>query len=475
MSLIALIGTVFTAPLYAQIVNGGFESGDFSGWTADPNWVSADDARGYYSGWQGKHWAWSGGQGEAAAGKLRSKPFVLDKGAVQLSIAGWNSVLGSGNPRKWNYVTLNLADGKEIDRVWAPNTTTFVPVILDGSDYRGQTVYLEAVDDADQATFSMLCIDDVQSVSAPPNDPLPPFPAFDSIKSLKLEDDRYLVEINRSNGALARILDKKGGIELIREPRLSDNFRFTLPIPGKEPWQTIEANYIRGKEQKLSSFEAGAKKLTLHWGRPLVNYLGEKFDAKATMGIELTEDGILFNLRIDNSTSYPIGEVFFPLIGGVQGMGKNTRELKATELLRPTTADAVASADIFRVFANMSWLGDQGPEQFHAYSKEAEPWLEFFAPHANRSVYIGAHDPANRPLTLRLELLPSNSNTVRADGNWPRPGELRGQAVGVCLCFVDFANAPAGKTYEAAAVLLSFHDGDWQGAKKIRKKWKDLK
>ena len=167
---------------------------------------------------------------------------------MHLLIAGWDSVQGTGKPRRWNYVTLNLANGRELDRVWAPNTTTFVSAILDGSGYRGQTVYLEAVDDADQSTYSMLCIDDVRTVFASlpelPSEPLPALPPSDPQKSLKLEDDRYLVEVSRSNGAITRILDKKGDIELIREPRLADNFRFTLPIPGKEPWQTIEANYI---------------------------------------------------------------------------------------------------------------------------------------------------------------------------------------------------------------------------------------
>ena len=160
-------------------------------------------------------------------------------------------------------MTLNLASGRELDRVWAPNTTTFVPAILDGSGYRGQTVYIEAVDDAEEATYSMLCIDDVRTVFAsfpePPSGPLSPLPAFDAHKSLKLEDDRYLVEVNRANGTISRIRDKQGDLELIREPRLADNFRFTLPIPGKEPWQTIEANYIYGRQQKLSSFDASAR------------------------------------------------------------------------------------------------------------------------------------------------------------------------------------------------------------------------
>jgi hypothetical protein len=466
ISLIALVVLSFAAPLSAQIANGGFESGDFTGWTADRNWVIAQDSRGYYSGWQGKHWAWSGGQGEPATGRLKSKPFVLDKDGVRLMIAGWNSIHGTGKPRRWNYVTLNLADGKELDRVYAPNTTAFVHVMLSGAGHRGQTVYIEAVDDADEATYSMLCIDDVHTVSSPLLQPLPALPAFNSRVSLKLEDDQYLIEVNRSNGAITRILDKKGGIELIREPRLADNFRFTLPIPGQEPWQGIEANYVWGNRQKLTSFKADGKKLTLRWGKPLTNYLGEKYDVSVTMGIELTQEGILFSLTIDNATRYQIGEVFFPLIGGVQGLGNNSLQLKSTELVRPVSANAVATADVFRLFTNMSWLGDQSPEQFYAYPKDvARPWMEFFAPRWNRSVRIGMSGKAERSPTLRLELIPSNSQTVREDGNWPRPNELKGEPVGVSLCFADFANAPPMKSYQAPAALISFHNGDWQLAK----------
>ncbi len=330
------------------------------------------------------------------------------------------------------------------------------------------------VEEADQATLSMLCIDDVQTVASPLVAPLPPLPPSDPKTTIRLEDDRYLVEVSRSHGAITRIRDKKGGIELIREPRLADNFRFTLPIPGKEPWQTLEANYLYGKQQKLSSFDVSDKKLTLHWDKPLVNYLGEKFDASATMGVELAEPGILLHLTIDNPMPYQIGEVFFPLVGGIQGIGRTVADLKATQLIRPTGADSVSSADIFRVFGNMSAFGDQGPEQFYAYPKDLpELWMEFCIRKRNRSVYLGAQGPANRPHALWLELVPSSSGTVREDGNWPRPEELQGLPVGVSVCLVDFASAPARKTYEAAPVLISFHDGDWHQAKRIYQRWKD--
>jgi hypothetical protein len=120
-----------------------------------------------------------------------------------------------------------------------------------------------------------------------------------------------------------------------------------------------------------------------------------------------------------------------------------------------------------------SWLGDQGPEQIYPYPQEMpKPWVELFAPQLRRSVYFGARAAANRPVVLRLELIPGNSQTMREDGNWPRPSELKGQPAGISACFVEFANAPASKTYEAPPVLVSFHDGGWREAAKIHERWK---
>jgi hypothetical protein len=143
----------------SAIENGGFETGDFRGWTSDPNWRVDQNSIGAYSGWQGKFFAFSGAQGEAATGRLKSKPFVLDNDAVRLLIAGWN--------RPWNYVTLNTVDSKQIDRQSPLNSLTFAPVLLDGSGHKGKLVYVEAVDNGDQNGFSMLCIDDVRTVPTP--------------------------------------------------------------------------------------------------------------------------------------------------------------------------------------------------------------------------------------------------------------------------------------------------------------------
>jgi hypothetical protein len=108
----------------------------------------------------------------------------------------------------------------------------------------------------------------------------------------------------------------------------------------------------------------------------------------------------------------------------------------------------------------MSPFGDQGPEQFYLYPEvQPAPWVGFRAERAGRSVLIGAHDPADRSLFVRLELRPASSGTPRDDGNWPRPSELRGMPVGVELSFVDARGGAPGKGYDAAPVFVRFLDG----------------
>lgn len=463
------------APETTSIPNGNFETGGFEGWTADDNWVVAGDSRGYYSGWQGNSWAWSGGSGEQAVGKLTSRPFRLDRDGVSLLISGWNSIAGTGNPRRWNYVTLKSQDGKEIDRVYAPNTTAFVPAFLDGSGHVGEMVYVEAVDDADQATFSMLCIDDVRTADLPAAyaEPVPELADYDASRSAKLENEHILMEVDRANGSITRLRDKSAGLDLILEPRLAGSWKFALPIPGKEPWQTIEANWIIGREQKLSSVEVEDDLIRLRWDGPLSNYLGERYDVSVTVTAQLADGGLSLGMSVENRTPYQVGETYFPVMGGIQGLGRLRGHLKTTEFVRPSANDGFSAADIFRTFLGMSAFGDQGPEQFYAYpAAQPQPWAALHSEKLGRSVYIGAHDPRDRSLVVRLELVPSNSGTVREDGNWPRPEDLDGLPVGVELSFVDCAGGKPAEDYEAAPVFVRFHDGGWSESKNIYEQWR---
>jgi len=121
----------------------------------------------------------------------------------------------------------------------------------------------------------------------------------------------------------------------------------------------------------------------------------------------------------------------------------------------------------------MSWLGDQGPEQFYAVPKDQPGGLGRIHQREDRPVRSGsvAPKPKDRKLVIRLELVPASSGTAREDGNWPRLAELHGQPAGVELSFVDIADSPAGQQYRAAWVVLNFLPGGGQEMAALHNTW----
>jgi len=297
-----------------------------------------------------------------------------------------------------------------------------------------------------------------------------PAPASAGDETIAIESERYRVETGGRSGTIIRIQEKRHGLELLREPRLADNFRFTLPLPGKAAWQATEANYILGKDQRLSSHERTEHGLVLRWNGPLTSVFGKPYDVSAKMTIDLAGDEIRFGFRIENRTGCEIGEVFAPILGGMLGLGDRPEDRKATELVVPASAE-FQSAKIFRNFTNHSWLGVLGPEQFYSYpDKLSMPWIELHQPAANVGVYFGAHDPVARFKVMHLEMFPGIAG-ARREGNWPRPEELQGLPEGVKLSLVHIPYERARTTWEASPVVLRFHPGGSREAAAIYGAW----
>ena len=446
--------------------NTDFEAGTLDGWTADPNWTVDDNsAGGWYSGWQGRRFAWSGRGGEQRTGTLRSPVFTLRKSGVQVSVAGWADIFGRTADR-WNYVSLRLEGGSEIDRVYAPNTVTFTPLVLDARRHRGERAYLEVVDDASEATFSMICIDAVRLVDLPA-DAAPRF--LPAARVHVLQNARYRVEVDRANGSIVRLRDRAGGLELIREPRLAGAFRFSLPIRGREGWQSTEANTVDSRSQRLGRVERSRDGLTLVWPGPLRAVTGRRYPVTARLRIALREDAVRFDLSLENRTRLEVGEVYYPVLGGWTGLGSSHADRQRTSLITPAGAGA-ASSRPFHTFANMSWLGVIGPEQFYPYPDQLSmPWAAFEAARGGRTVTIAALDAIYRYKVFHLEMLPGIAG-ARAAGNWPRPDELRGLAAGVRACWAHIAYERPGRRFHASPVVVRCHGGGaresarWYGA-----------
>jgi hypothetical protein len=444
-----------------------FESGNLSGWTADANWrVDDNSAGGWYSGWQGDGFAWSGQGGENKTGKLRSRTFVLERDGVEAWIAGWADIQGRTADR-WDYATLNLADGTELDRVYAPNTTTFTRKFLRGKGNKGKEVYIEAVDDGAEGSYSMICLDGIVQRDGPK--PLQ-FPKYRGGCGVRLENDFYSIEIARRNGAIARILDKKAGVDFIREPRLAGNFKFTLPIRGAAAWQATEANYVMGEQQALSAVKREGDSLELTWRGPLTSVLGRKYDVDVVMRIALEEDRIAFGLEVDNRTDLEIGELFYPMLGGTVGLVPNSSDYfvdsRQTVMVVPGRAGA-QSALVFQNFANQSWLGILGPEQHYGYPDQlCMPWVDFYQKDIDRGLYIGAVDPVVRYKVIHVEMFPGSSGP-RAGGNWPTAEEAGELPTGLRVSLVHMPYSPPHTRFEAAPVVVAAHGGDWREAARL--------
>lgn len=446
--------------------NADFETGTLEGWTADGNWAVDDNsAGGWYAGWQGRGFAWSGKGGEPTTGKLRSPVFDLNADAVQVSIAGWSDLWGRTSDR-WNYVTLNLVDGTEIARAYTPNTTTFTPILLEAGANQGKRAYIEAVDDGTDTTFSMICIDDVRLVNVAP-EPAPAFPP----DPIVLEDDRYRVEVARTNGAITRIRDKSGNLDVITEPRLADNWRISLPIiPSRrrEGWCNHEGNYILGRDQRLTSHKVTAAGLDLFWKGPLTAEDGRKWPVSVRMRIAPDREGLGFTLRVENGTKHELGEIAYPIIGGLTGLGGAQATRKGTTLTVPAGSGAQSSRP-FHTFSSMSWLGIFGPEQHYPYPTNLSmPWAALSG--GGTTLYFGSHDPIARLKVLHLEMTPGVSG-ARSDGNWPRPDELAGRPAGVRMAWVHLAYHPAGSPFEGPPVHVRVHTDGIRGCARIYGDW----
>jgi len=293
---------------------------------------------------------------------------------------------------------------------------------------------------------------------------------FSHAADLVIENTRYRIEVGRDHGVVARILDKAGGLELIQERRLADNFRFSLPLPGKAAWQATEANYILGRNQRLTSHEKTDSGMVLRWDGPLTSLFGKPYDVSVTMTIELSGPDIRFGLRVDNKTHYEIGEVYYPILGGSLGLGDRTKLRKQTELVIPSGV-GVETANIFHTFTNFSWLGVMGPEQYYSYpDKLSMPWIELYQPTLERGFYFGAHDPSVRFKVVHLEMFPGISGN-RKSGNWPRADERQGLPTGVKICFVHIPYAAGPTVFRAAPVVLRCHGGGWKEAARVYGKW----
>lgn len=157
-----------------QIPNASFESNDFTSWQADAAWtICGPDYTGDQgkNGKDGQYFASSFPGGEPNTGVLKSSNFTVptDLTILEFLIAGFNQYPGQTDPNDHNYVSVKkAADASEIARIYAPQGNDFATRRIDLKDYKGQSVYIEVVDDCALAGYAWMAVDGFHFVAPPP-------------------------------------------------------------------------------------------------------------------------------------------------------------------------------------------------------------------------------------------------------------------------------------------------------------------
>jgi len=272
------------------------------------------------------------------------------------------------------------------------------------------------------------------------------------------------LRLDGQTGNLVGLMWKDPPVELIREPRLGENFRLLLPRPG------YGANYFRSSDQKVSRIEETPDGVTCFYDS--LHNARETLDVKVRYHIRAVESRIEFSVDVENATDLPLAEVFFGMVGGQQGLGNRLD----TESLVPGINFNFAPA-VFHDFRGGGYGGGNlgirySAEGFTYPGAMTMSWIEFYNRPANVGLYYADHDADSRLSALYFELRPFTKTAVIGD-NWPTAADVpAGEPIGLTMGWLKFPYARRG-IFSAGPVVLQIHRGDWHEGSALYRAWFD--
>lgn len=255
---------------------------------------------------------------------------------------------------------------------------------------------------------------------------------------------------------------KDPALDIIQEPRLAENFRILLPRPD------YEANYFYSRDQKVARIDASPTGVTCYY-RSLKNRR-ENVPLEITYKVDAQDGQLHFSIDIQNPTDRKLAEVYYGILGGLQGVGDRLNTLTmvpgASENLMP------------RMFTDFR-RSPRGGTRFGARYEVtgftypgAMPmgWMDAYNLKSGVGYYYGDQDADTRLSALYFEMRPYAKTGVRGD-NWPAATELPpDQPIGITMGWLDFPYTSHGR-FTAGPVALEVHHGDWHTASTIYRTW----
>lgn len=271
--------------------------------------------------------------------------------------------------------------------------------------------------------------------------------------AVQIANDLYSVAVDAS-GRLTSLVLKEHGRELVAEPRLAAGFRIAVPRPENLALYTDESEQDMRVLQEDSSILLEFESLSV---------AGEVCDISGQFRIALDDREIRFTSEITNRTKRPLAEIWFPRLGGLQGLF----ERAGTEVVAPGYTSTIRP-DPFR--KGFGWLGNEYPFVELGYPGAlVMPWLSLYDRDGRGALYVAEQNPVQRRISFVLQQTPGYHGTS-GDDDWPYDHELSGSPVGVVLSKVSYPHTRHA-TFTSGAFVVRAHSGDWHDAAKLYREW----
>ncbi len=272
------------------------------------------------------------------------------------------------------------------------------------------------------------------------------------------------LRLDAASGDLVGLKWKDPALEIIREPRLGENFRLLLPKAG------YEASYFLSRDQKVSRIEQRGEEVVCTYDS--LRNSQEQLPVRVVYRIRATARQIEFSIEVENRSGRPLAEVYYGVLGGQQGIGNRMD----TETLVPGLNSNMAPA-LFHRFRGGSYGGGNLGIRYDAAGwtypgAMTMGWTDVFNAKAGVGFYYGNQDPETRLTALYCEMRPFTKSAVVGD-TWATPADVPpGEPIGLTMGWMNFPYQRQG-TFRAGPLALEAHAGDWHRGSEIYRTWFD--
>jgi hypothetical protein len=291
------------------------------------------------------------------------------------------------------------------------------------------------------------------------------------LSNFQLANGEVTLEFSAETGAILSCRHSGLGLELIREPRLAENWRLLVKLPTGNL-------YLKTAGQRLTA-------CTIENGQASLEWLGldspdGRLPITVRQHVELQGSTLSFRLEVENDSDSAIEEVYPALLGGMA----NWEEPDDWYLCVPGLAWGGDEFAFYREFPG-SYIGMEKPVFAYTYpgtsvdfwqQNLSMSWASLYHKRQKKAVYFGNHNPEVAMSAFWGEINPcgsyANPRGRWGPQAWPHPSQTEADVpIGAAVGWMFFAFLAAGGRYQSPPVVVRFHEGDWSDSAAYFRAW----